>query len=990
MKVNNFTIVRFVFYTLFTVFFGTGFAQNNRFESIDKAKITSGILIDMIKKPNPDFEIFTGNENKEPIRNAQWRQLYTDIQNASLLNKLPNLSAVKTEINTLQRSYVFPVSVLNFEYQKIKQQAWTNGEVFVKDGQIRTISDDIYETRRLFAASVTQQRTYTSLNPTFRFGNSFFYSNQSVLPVYLNVNFDDGTGFHKLDLNSEYQAEYKSNGTKMIQLRAVFQDGKTLKSDFNFEVKSSTMPVPTEVWSDYTADLPYMGDVAVGDVGVFLGNGNTDFRRPVILVDGFDPGDSRQLEEIYDIANQQELMANLRAEGYDAVLVNLHGGADYIQRNAMLVVKLLQDINDRMAATGNLETVPQTAVIGPSMGGLITRYALTYMETNNIQHHVRNWISFDSPQKGANIPLGLQHWLRFFAEEAEQEEAIANLEQINTVASRQMMIYHYLSTDGTIAGQDNLRTDFVNELEAMGYPESRIIAIINGSGTAAGQGFNAEEQIVEYYLRSFTVDLDGDIYASPNQTSAQIFRGLYDTALPFDEVTEDIFVSNTLPYDGAPGGRTNSMQLLDETDTGGYGDIIAYHNNHCFIPAISACALGNTTNPYFNIEANLVSLQTPFDKLYYPTENQNHVEITPESYDWFYKEIFNYFPTFTNTAPANATEDVNYTYMPTVSDENEWNNLTISVLSKPEWLSFNGTTLGGTPTNAEVGSHEVTLQVSDGLDETLYTFSITVENQNDEPEFTSTPIIEATEDSEYQYIIEIMDIDPTNDNLTISGINTPDWLSLDGTLLYGTPTNSHVGYHNVTLSLSDGYDVVVQTFTIYVENQNDAPEFTSTPNLNATVNHDYQYLISITDIDPTADILILSTQQSPDWLSLNDNVLSGIPGEEHLGSHDVTLSVSDGFIVENQTFTITVEDNVSITESEDSVRIFPNPTTNYFTIFGATGRNIQIFNTVGKLLIDTHVTNSSQSIDISDLTKGVYILKLSDNYKTKQIRIIKN
>lgn len=111
------------------------------------------------------------------------------------------------------------------------------------------------------------------------------------------------------------------------------------------------------------------------------------------------------------------------AKGYDVIVVNyttytasngqtIDGGGDYIERNAMNMIALIQELNRRLAILGSTE---QLVVAGPSMGGQITRYALAYMEkkfaeTGNAawKHNTRLWVSLDSPHLGANIPLGAQ------------------------------------------------------------------------------------------------------------------------------------------------------------------------------------------------------------------------------------------------------------------------------------------------------------------------------------------------------------------------------------------------------------------------------------------------------------------------------------------------------------------------------------------------------------------------------------------------------
>ena len=77
--------------------------------------------------------------------------------------------------------------------------------------------------------------------------------------------------------------------------------------------------------------------------------------------------------------------------------------------------------------------------------------------------------------------------------------------------------------------------------------------------------------------------------------------------------------------------------------------------------------------------------------------------------------------------------------------------VTISA-TKPSWLDLSGNVLSGTPTNSDVGLHNVTITATDsgGLSATQ-SFMINVENVNDAPTFTSTPITAATEDVGYSY-----------------------------------------------------------------------------------------------------------------------------------------------------------------------------------------------------------------------------------------------
>ncbi|WP_198781880.1 Ig-like domain-containing protein [Shewanella putrefaciens] len=270
-------------------------------------------------------------------------------------------------------------------------------------------------------------------------------------------------------------------------------------------------------------------------------------------------------------------------------------------------------------------------------------------------------------------------------------------------------------------------------------------------------------------------------------------------------------------------------------------------------------------------------------------------------------------PTISSTAITSATQDAAYSYTFVVSDSDVGDVLTLSALTKPSWLSFNAATgvLSGTPSNADVGSHAVTLKVTDTDGLTAeQSFSITVTNVNDAPTISSTAITSATQDAAYSYTFAVSDSD-VGDVLTLSALTKPSWLSFNAAsgVLSGTPGNADVGSHAVTLKVTDtGGLTAEQSFSITVTNVNDAPTISSTVITSATQDAAYSYTFVVSDSD-VGDVLTLSALTKPSWLSFNaaTGVLSGTPGNADVGSHAVTLKVTDmdGLTAE-QNFSITV------------------------------------------------------------------------------------
>ena len=172
----------------------------------------------------------------------------------------------------------------------------------------------------------------------------------------------------------------------------------------------------------------------------------------------------------------------------------IDGGADFIERNAMLLVELIDIIN-----TTKIPTADQNVIIGPSMGGIISRFALNFIESSGGVADTRLWISFDSPHLGANVPIGFQYLFNKMAYGLQlgglggdqSIEALRPLvdDFLRSPAAKQMLTDHFDAhiTSGTDFDL-NLRLPIAhpwhnllyNELIMSGFPQNvRKVSIIN-------------------------------------------------------------------------------------------------------------------------------------------------------------------------------------------------------------------------------------------------------------------------------------------------------------------------------------------------------------------------------------------------------------------------------------------------------------------------------------------------------------------------------
>ena len=265
-------------------------------------------------------------------------------------------------------------------------------------------------------------------------------------------------------------------------------------------------------------------------------------------------------------------------------------------------------------------------------------------------------------------------------------------------------------------------------------------------------------------------------------------------------------------------------------------------------------------------------------------------------------------PFFSSTSNHQLAEDSHFTFTVEAVDVDLEDELTITAINLPAWLSFtdneNGTgILSCLPLNEHVGEHSFQLKVEDAAEASVtVTQNVIVQNVNDAPFFTSEASHALTEDIQYSFTVEALDVD-VDDELELTAINLPTWLTFvdhqDGTAsLSGLPTNDHVGEHSFQVKVEDAAEAsVTQEHTLVVENVNDLPEFTS--QLVYQLTEDTQFEANITAIDVDAgDSIALSISELPAWLTFVDNgngtaSLSGLPLNEHVGELSLEVTVKD-------------------------------------------------------------------------------------------------
>ncbi|WP_328481740.1 alpha/beta hydrolase [Streptomyces sp. NBC_00377] len=359
-----------------------------------------------------------------------------------------------------------------------------------------------------------------------------------------------------------------------------------------------------------------------GFAWVFPGERNNDpegLVRPVIMADGFNLGRS-ELDKLYQGLEGGEFpfISELRRRGRDVILLGFEERSASILDNADAVMAAVMRAGAEQLGNARL------AVGGFSMGGIVTRYALAKLELQRMDHRVGLYFSYDSPHRGASIPVGVQAFSHFIP--------LANdfARQMDSPAARQMLWRHYDKDTGKI-GVAPERTEFLAALERLGnWPRiPRLIGLANGRGDGIGL---PEVKPGEVALRvdeiypgtTFYTQAQGD-----DVTVAYLNR-------KFPKADKTITTSGFPELDGAPGGTLHTYKILADTLEKLGGTVDLRHEEICFVPSVSAVAIRDVEKQadlYAKVD-ELSPDESELDDFILSSTTTPHTGITEELCTW--------------------------------------------------------------------------------------------------------------------------------------------------------------------------------------------------------------------------------------------------------------------------------------------------------------------------------------------------------------------
>lgn len=392
----------------------------------------------------------------------------------------------------------------------------------------KILSSDLLEDDVIYAAAFLDSFAYN--NVILELNDQTVFSNTNRSLDFVEITSGNQTKIlyfnSSVDLSDWLRGKQKIQFTIHFSDQAIVQVNQDIEMNPRSSAKSSVNQhfewYETLYPDNYSSSTIYSPDLKFS---TYYACSDNKLRKPFIMVAGWGPHTDNtfinnnqnwpsSLGQLANQFNQAGLIENLHDEGFDVILCQFFPPNAYVEKNAELLEQLINLVNNRKMQNDSYQ---ENIIMGLSAGSLATRLALQKMEykhlnTNGPHPHTKLYISNDGEHGGANVPLGMQHAVKYLWDYEYNNVIILpgifggintldaktyTLHYIlNAPLSKELLHYFHTKTgSGTSPGQgaDDLRTSYLNlhttynhskNGARLGYPSfQRMISISNGSST---------------------------------------------------------------------------------------------------------------------------------------------------------------------------------------------------------------------------------------------------------------------------------------------------------------------------------------------------------------------------------------------------------------------------------------------------------------------------------------------------------------------------
>ncbi|MHB0756546.1 hypothetical protein [Polaribacter sp. M15] len=140
-----------------------------------------------------------------------------------------NMTAANTVFNFLKNQQEISstdvlLALQHYNYQQYKTNALSNGDITVSNDRIYDVAGrNPYETKTIFGISPLKKQLQGQTF-TFKLPSNLIYSNTGLSVQQVEIDFDDGSGYQNVGLNTEKSINYFTSGIKELSYKITFSN----------------------------------------------------------------------------------------------------------------------------------------------------------------------------------------------------------------------------------------------------------------------------------------------------------------------------------------------------------------------------------------------------------------------------------------------------------------------------------------------------------------------------------------------------------------------------------------------------------------------------------------------------------------------------------------------------------------------------------------------------------------------------------------------
>ena len=530
---------------------------------------------------------FQGDAQTGITENDLFLNLYERIEVMDVSDnnyELPPVGPLETAVDNYSGQGPLPLMLLFHTYNDVKDEALNDNILDFTNEQFvpgPNYSAGAYRERRVVTMSPYYNQTGEStielvLYPGDVYGNRI---GEIVQYAYLGP-----SGSEIITPGVPFSVDLTAPGANTLEFQITDNNGNTFLArtnidlqpsiqantynavpDASFTLQASTNLIETDLVDGTTVDMFFACD---------------RLYRPLIVVEGFNDGEiisnvnsasffeKFPFNEITIGSSDYSLDDLMAIEGYDIVYIDFQNATRDMRHNARVLREVIYRVNAMKAENGSDEP---NVVMGLSMGGLISKYALRKAATDGEDDvwNVSKFISWDSPLRGNNFPLSFQYALDFIANyrmlgvrkvkrfkfnleiagEKKRDRWLEKAEDLlNSPAATQLTFYHYNALESHGGGypfsyninpsqvpnyddfpvnffhQHNAHLAFFDEMNGFSDMTCEQISMSNGAETGQQQRIAPSAKMIELNLGP--ADISYSILTEAIDDGLGIFAGL--------------------------------------------------------------------------------------------------------------------------------------------------------------------------------------------------------------------------------------------------------------------------------------------------------------------------------------------------------------------------------------------------------------------------------------------------------------------------------